>query len=143
MTIFAARYARIAFPLGVLLSVFQLVLSVILIGRGETTWVWWINLIAAVYMFGWFGRLSYLTVFVPVVRINDREIRWRAMVGTRFQQVNLDDVVGHRFQDTFDLRLRLRTGGERSIHLSQIAKRDWPRLVATIQEIIGERTAAI
>ena len=143
MTFFAPRYARVWFPLGVVTSVLQIVLAAIMVSRGETAWVWWLNLLVPAFLLVFFARLSYLTMFVPVVQIDEQAIRWRAMVGRRFQRVNLDEIVGHRFQDSFDLRLQLRTGDERSIHLSQVAKRHRSLLVAAIQEIVGKRTAAI
>ena len=143
MTFAAPRSGRIIWPSGVLLATLMVVLAVVQLTRGEAGWFVWFQLIVNVCWGVAFAWLSYLTFFVPSVRMDAETVFWRAVVTKRFQDVRLRDIAGYRMQDSFDLRLRLHSGEERSIHLSQIAKRDRKALVAAIAKIVDERTIAI
>ena len=141
MKLLAPRYARIIYPLGMVAAAISGVGAIILISRGQT--LWWFNLIAAVFGFCAFGWWSYLALFVPVVRFDSKRLAWRTMATRRFQEVPVRDLVGYRMQDSFELRLRLRSGEERSLHLSQIARNERPRLIVTIEEMVNKGPGAI
>jgi len=143
MTFLAPRWGRVLWPTGVMLATFLVVSAVIQLSRGDAGWSEWLQLGVNVFWGVACAWLSHLTFRVPSVRMDEDSVSWRAMVSSRFQSVKLRDLVGYRMQDSFDLRLQLQSGEERSIHLSQVTKRDRGPLVGAIAKIVKERTEAI
>ena len=143
MTFAAPRWGRVIWPCGVFVATSCVVLTLNELSQGETGIGPWFQLTVHVVLWAVFVWSSYLTFCVPSVRIDDEAIHWRATMTKRFQRVSLRDIAGYRMQDSFDLHLRLHSGEERSIHLSQVAKRDRPALVTAIAKIASEGTAAI
>jgi hypothetical protein len=73
----------------------------------------------------------------PIVHITDREVMIRPIHDRAPAVVERNELVGLRWQDSFDLRLRLRSGSELSIHMKQIARHDRARLHHLLQEIVA------
>lgn len=74
MTFAAPRSGRIIWPSGVLLATLMVVLAVVQLTRGEAGWFVWFQLIVNVCWGVAFAWLSYLTFFVPSVRIDRRQL---------------------------------------------------------------------
>ena len=143
MTLEAPRWGRIVWPTAVILATLGVGLAVRQLFQGDASWAVWFQLIVHAFWGMASVWLSYLTFCIPVVRIDDETVAWRAIFTKRFHYVNVRDIVGYRMQDSSDLRLRLHSGEERSIHLSQVAKRDRPALVAAISRLVNEGKVAI
>jgi hypothetical protein len=139
----APRLGRVLWPSGAIIAAFLVVSAIVQLNREEAGWSVWLQLIFNTFWGVAFAWMSYLTFCVPAVRIDAGTVSWRTCVRNKFQLLKVQDLVGYRLQDTFDLRLQLKSGEERSIHLSQVAKRDRGPLVAAIAKLVHERTAAI
>lgn len=131
MIVRASRLYRYTFAIGLLCGIGMAGMwTYVVMSEG---WWAWLMLPMTLYLLLYYGYLSYQAWLRPVVRIDDRVIEWRAVVSPRVESIALRNVVGCRLQDAYDLRLRLDTGDERSIHLSQVDRRDRRALIATLE----------
>ena len=104
---------------------------------GDLKVINWLGLLVNAPLAGFFGWCSVVSCSIPVVKLTANRIELRHIGSTVRKRVSLAELVGLRWQDSFDLRLCARSGAEYSIHLSDIGRHDRRRLDAVLRERIG------
>jgi hypothetical protein len=120
---------------GALLFVPMLWMSVVELKDGEAGVHGAFKLFVSVYMFLYFGWMSYLAWLRPAVRIDSRILQWRPGITWKYQRIDLDSIASCRMQDSYDLRLKLKTGDERSLHMSHMSTKERLKLVEKIRKV--------
>lgn len=126
---FAPRWMRLTMPLGVICGAFNVALALYELASGDARALTWLNLVNGLWLAGYFGWLSFRVLGYPIVRVTSDEIVLRPFGGRTPARLPRGQLSALRWQDSFDLRLRTRSGEEHSIRLSQISKSDRGRLV--------------
>ena len=103
----------------------------------------WVTLLTGLYVAGFSGWFAINLWRNPAVRITPREVELGQLGSSTRRRVLLSELVGLRWQDSFDLRLCARSGTEYSIHLSQVARSDRQRLEDVLRERIGSDSLVI
>ena len=134
---FAPRIYRGVSPIAAACGVIIAVGSTAQLFSGDHgLWIWF-NLLSGLYIAGYAGWFAIGFWRNPVVRITSREVELGQLGSSARRRVLLSELVGLRWQDSFDLRLCARSGTEYSIHLSQVGRSDRQRLEGLWRERIG------
>jgi hypothetical protein len=135
VTFLAPRGLRWGGWVSALLGLLLMVLAVTGLLGGDRHFYLWFMLVVSplqVAYYIWFASRAHR----PVVRITDAEVLIRPILSRDPAVVERGELVGLRWQDSFDLRVCLRSGGEHSILMKQIARRDRHRLHDLLREIV-------
>lgn len=94
----------------------------------------WFHLVAGLWFAGYFGWYAQLVWTRPVVRITSDAVEIRHPGRRRVVRLAFDELAGMRWQDSFDLRLCQRAGGEQSVFLKHVGRTDRARLATILAQ---------
>jgi hypothetical protein len=129
---------RVIIGFGALVNAMLLVVFMIEIRGGESGFFEAFMLFVGAYMFLYFGWMSYLAWLRPPIRLDGRRLYWRPGIAWMYRKIKLEDVASFRMQDSYDLRLKMSTGEERSIHLHNTSKQERKELLEHIHLNTGD-----
>jgi hypothetical protein len=132
----ASRFCRINPIVGGALALAQVGLQAYIVAeRGFATMYGLLLVAGALQLLIWVW--SGILFWGPVIRLTADAVETRAGTGLGWWKIPLDDVVGLRSQDSFDLRLCTRSGTEHSIRVGGSLRE---RFEALLRERIAART---
>ena len=133
---FARKLVRVGMPVGSVCMLINAGLSASQLAANDLRLHNWFGVVSGVLVSGWLGWFSASSWRHPLVRITATEIEVGYIGSRSRRRVRLEELVGLRWQDSFDLRLCTRSGTEYSVHFSQFALGDRGPLETVLRERI-------